>query len=134
MHNIELHVANFEKWCDYNKVHVQSTLDTYSYANYFAQKGLQQDTVVIVEDISSYGYSGYATVGTICSHRSVVLLDFGVRHYYDQLSIAETLVHEIGHNFGFPDVNKYMCKCGFSTDQHCLMQGTHRQRMLNNIL
>ncbi|KAF0986279.1 hypothetical protein HZS_1470 [Henneguya salminicola] len=107
LHNIHLSVTNFEEWCGYNKVAGLNKLDILSYGDYFEQFKPYPDTVHffhLFSDISLYGYTGYGSVKTICSGRSIVILDFGKMNHYDQQRIAETLAHEIGHNFGFPDI------------------------------
>ncbi|KAF0993373.1 hypothetical protein HZS_7821, partial [Henneguya salminicola] len=108
LHKIELRVSYFEEWCDYNKANLRYKLDTYSYGRYLSSRGNQHDTVVIIDfiylfsDISMSGFLGYATIGSICSPLSVAIFGKGSR--FDQKTIAEVWVHEIGHNLGFPDI------------------------------
>ncbi|KAF0989799.1 hypothetical protein HZS_3210 [Henneguya salminicola] len=121
LHKIELRVSHFEEWCDYNRVQLRSKLDAYSYGGYFSSHQHLSDTVVVIDDISGTKNLGIATIGTICTSRSVAILDvgliilsqFGEATRYDQTTIGEVLVHEIGHNLGFPDVNYFLFKFEF---------------------
>ncbi|KAF0993126.1 hypothetical protein HZS_2479, partial [Henneguya salminicola] len=99
-HNLEFSVRKFTVWKKQDKIIPQNKYDIASYSSLITQSTVLYDVILIFDDFSSRGEHGLAIVDTICTERSIAIVDVGKKTNFTRKYVADTVVHELGHVLG----------------------------------
>ncbi|KAF0986394.1 hypothetical protein HZS_4781 [Henneguya salminicola] len=80
---------------------------------------------IIFRDLTGYSEVGVAWVNSMCTYRSISIVDIGRSNHFNPNSLAQVIVHELGHGLGLTHTDgDSNCSCSTVKREYCIMHST----------
>ncbi|KAF0985969.1 hypothetical protein HZS_2032 [Henneguya salminicola] len=78
--------------------------------------------IVCSEDLTGHPAAGVAWINSMCTDRSISIVDIGRSNHFNPNSLAQIIVHELGHGLGLTHADGDLnCSCSTVKTEYCIM-------------
>ncbi|KAF0991732.1 hypothetical protein HZS_4135, partial [Henneguya salminicola] len=123
IHNIQFSVRSIRYWEERNIVDPKGhLLKPNVYQKYFKKYSNNVDVLIVIEHLRKYRAAGVAWVNTICTSKSIAIVDIGHVFHFNPTALAQFIAHEVGHVLGLTHVDgESNCSCSTVKAEYCIM-------------